>query len=49
MASVAVFLKGSCCVFQGAAKIAFATDPRGNEKILKNPPGRVKQSKEKPL
>ncbi|XP_042094838.1 leucine-rich repeat-containing protein 27 isoform X5 [Ovis aries] len=33
----------------GAAKIAFATDPRGNEKILKNPPGRVKQSKEKPL
>lgn len=49
LASVPVFLKGSCCIFQGAAKIAFATDPRGNEKVPKNPPGRVKQSKEKPL
>lgn len=49
LVSAAVFLKGSCCVFQGAAKMAFATDLRENGKIPKNLPGKVKQSKEKPL
>ena len=49
LASAAVFLKGFCCVFQGAAKIAFATDPRENKKTLKNSPGKVTQSKEKLL
>ncbi|XP_043332663.1 leucine-rich repeat-containing protein 27 isoform X1 [Cervus canadensis] len=33
----------------GAAKMAFATDLRENGKIPKNLPGKVKQSKEKPL
>ncbi|XP_055416542.1 leucine-rich repeat-containing protein 27 [Bubalus kerabau] len=33
----------------GAAKIAFATDPRENKKTLKNSPGKVTQSKEKLL
>ncbi|XP_055280354.1 LOW QUALITY PROTEIN: leucine-rich repeat-containing protein 27 [Moschus berezovskii] len=33
----------------GAAKIVFATDPRENKKMPKNSPGKVKQSKEKPL
>jgi len=49
LASAAVFQKGSCCVFQGAAKIAFATDPRENKKTPKNSPGKATQSKEKPL
>ncbi|XP_070637240.1 leucine-rich repeat-containing protein 27 isoform X3 [Bos indicus] len=33
----------------GAAKIAFATDPRENKKTPKNSPGKATQSKEKPL
>ena len=49
LVSAAVFLKGSCCVFQGAAKMAFATDLREKGKIPKNLPGKVKQSKEKTL